>query len=265
MTVSLSDSTLALLIRSRKTTVIDDHSGIEIIQRDLTCCGQTFKSSHLLNVHYTHHHRNIPVSDPITWPDIHIRNMEQHVEANISIPFIPLPPAQPLSSTWTVLASARSVKGTRTQRLEQRSKGSKLDSRTEISGLKNELATSRRELQITKESCADTIAKLESAFQHAKDESKEKIAELKSTITRVRCEYQSLQLMHESMCGETEDRSVNDMRTTRMQAQIQDNLTFMQDLGSQLDRLKSENERLSREKKLLQRKANKYDRIRLHG
>jgi len=84
----------AHLTRSRKTTFMDPTSGLETIRQDLECCGTTFKSAYDCNQHYKTQHHDIPLSDPITWPFVHIRDPVKHTGLNFLLPYVPFPSAQ---------------------------------------------------------------------------------------------------------------------------------------------------------------------------
>jgi len=112
----------AHLTRSRKTTYIDPESGLETIRQDLECCGTTFRSAYDCNQHYKTRHHDIPLSDPITWPLVYIKNPVKHAELNLLLPYTPFPAAQPQTSTWTVRFGARALTGDREERERKRSR-----------------------------------------------------------------------------------------------------------------------------------------------
>lgn len=108
------------LLRARKS-LVTDQQGIEVIQKDLRCCGFNYKNASSVNTHYIQKHSDLPHSDPQTWCMIEIRDIAQHERAKISIPYIPFPTAQPPDSTWTTQLSAR-IPGSREIRHERRIK-----------------------------------------------------------------------------------------------------------------------------------------------
>jgi len=118
----------AHLTRSRKTTFIDPQSGLKTIRKDLECCGTKFRSAYDCNQHYKTQLFDIPLSDPSTWPLVHLRDPVKHAELNLLLPYIPFPSTQPKTSTWTVELSSRAVTGNKEERERKRSQAKNLSS-----------------------------------------------------------------------------------------------------------------------------------------
>lgn len=116
--MTANESSSPNLTRPRKHLYI--RGGIEYIKKDLECCGREFRTAYEVNEHYRKNHQDIPLSDPCTWPLVHIKDTLKHAALNLQIAYIPFPPAQPKTSTWTVHQSPRHVTGDRPERERKR-------------------------------------------------------------------------------------------------------------------------------------------------
>lgn len=112
---------LALLKRCRRIISVNPETSKESVELDLKCCDLEYRTSQLCNQHYKDHHREIPLSDPIEWHGVFIRpgREQEHQEANLKLSFVPFPPKQNSTSTWSVRNSSR-TSGTREHRERRR-------------------------------------------------------------------------------------------------------------------------------------------------
>jgi hypothetical protein len=139
-TISPTSDSISYLMRSRKHTVVSQNTGIETIMKDLQCCGIVHKTPHLCNLHYKRFHFDLPNTDPMTWPDVFVKDRDAHISARVQLPYTPFPkPSR--GSTWTIRVSAR-TQGTREVRAIKRE-----ESKNSHTSLKQQNAASIRENQ----------------------------------------------------------------------------------------------------------------------
>jgi len=225
---------------------MDPTSGLETIRQDLECCGTTFRSAYDCNQHYKTQHHDIPLSDPITWPFVHIRDPVKHTGLNLLLPYVPFPSAQPKTSTWTVRLGARAVTGDRAERERKRLQTKNLS--YTIRSLKEQVA--KLETTVTKL----RQSRDQERTKHKDDENKEykKRKEIQADKNYLQLQLDALRsAKHTELTTDAQEKKINNLCAEnenlrlQLQAMQSDNERgLIQLLENEVERLGNENDEL---------------------
>jgi len=230
------------LMRPRKSFRYDENTGVEHVINDLMCCGVQHQSTYACNQHYLQTHADLPLTDPLTWSHIRVRDIKKHVELNIKLPFVPFPAGQPSTSTWTIISAARSKGSWVDRHLTREAK------RNQVPALKSRIARLEKDLKASRVAIRDAGETIKRCIQ---DTTQSMIA-LPSETHNSSMQSDILNLRERNIALDAEVRALQtaldvacipQMHTKmqRMQDLITENGLFMERQGLEIDVLKSKN------------------------